>query len=245
MTEAPTPSDQHSVLIIEDDSAIIRGLKDSYSRKKYQVYTAMDGEQALEIAFSTPVDLILLDIMLPKINGFDVCAQIREAQIDTPIIMLTAKGHEDDIVRGLNLGADDYVTKPFSINQLHARSQAFIRRHAKSQTHSYHFGDFNLCTQTHRLTRHISQERQEKQETQAPIKLTPKEYNMLAFFLSRAGHALTRETLLNAVWRNSLLTTERSVDRCVTTLRKKIETNPRSPKFIQSIRDVGYRFVID
>lgn len=224
-----------TILIIEDDYAIIRGLKDSYSTKGFSVTTAMDGEQAIQIALHNSFDLILLDVMLPKANGFEVCARIREAEIETPIIMLTARGDEDDIVRALNLGADDYVTKPFSIKQLHARSDAFIRRHCRNKISEYRFGAFTLNVTTHQL---IGREG-------VPIDLSPKEYALLKLFLSREGCALTRQTILNVVWKSSVLTTERSVDRCVNTLRKKIESNPKESKHIQSIRDIGYRFLSD
>lgn len=220
------------VLIIEDDYAIIRGLKDSYSKKGYEVSTAMDGEQAIESVLASEYDLILLDIMLPKANGFEICSRIREAEINTPIIMLTARGDEEDIVKGLNLGADDYVTKPFSIKQLHARSEAFIRRHSRNKVNEYRFGDFILNLTTRQLTNLDGTE----------VKLSPKEYALLQLFVSREGYALTRQTILNVVWKSSILTTERSVDRCVNTLRKKIEKNPKKPVFIQSIRDIGYRF---
>lgn len=225
----------YKVLIIEDDYAIMRGLRDSYTKKGYQVYTAMDGEQAIATALTTKVDLILLDIMLPKANGFEICARIREAEIETPIIMLTARGEEDDVVRGLNLGADDYVTKPFSIKQLHARSEAFIRRHTKHKVQEYNFGDYNFNLTTRELIR-LPNER---------IKLSPKEFDLLHVFLTRQDRVLTRETILNVVWKSSIITTTRSVDRCVTTLRKKIESDSKNPTFIQSVRDVGYRFVGD
>lgn len=220
------------VLIIEDDYAIIRGLKDSYSKKGYEVSTAMDGEQAIESVLANEYDLILLDIMLPKANGFEICSRIREAEINTPIIMLTARGDEEDIVKGLNLGADDYVTKPFSIKQLHARSEAFIRRHSRNKVNEYRFGDFILNLTTRQLSNQDGD----------VIKLSPKEYALLQLFVSREGYALTRQTILNVVWKSSILTTERSVDRCVNTLRKKIENNSKKPTFIQSIRDIGYRF---
>lgn len=222
-----------SILIVEDDSAIIRALKESFNEKNYIVYTAMDGESALDTALNTPVDIILLDVMLPKISGFDICTRLRAEGVDCPVIMLTSKGEECDIVRGLNLGADDYVTKPFSIEQLQARCAAFIRRHKRVTPSVFHFGSYTLCGLTRKLT----------DDQDKVIALAPKEYTLLQFFLSRAGHALTRETLLKAVWKNRLLITDRSVDRCVNTLRKKIEENTRRPLFIQSIRDVGYRFV--
>lgn len=222
-----------AVLIIEDDSTIIRALKDSFLARNYVVHTAMDGETALSMALSESLDLILMDIMLPKLTGFELCARLRDEDIECPIIMLTSRGEEKDIVKGLNLGADDYVTKPFSMEQLHARCSAFIRRFTKNRPNEYHFGPYTLSNLTHKLTHQNGNE----------IALAPKEYALLQTFVSRAGHALTRETLLKAAWKNRLLVTDRSVDRCVNTLRKKIEKDTRRPTYIQSIRDVGYRFV--
>ena len=220
----------NTVLIIEDDSSLIRGLKDNFISAGYIVSTAMDGDTGLAIALQSKPDIIVLDIMLPKRDGFDVCYHLREAQLNMPVIMLTAKGQEADIVRGLNLGADDYVTKPFSIKELLARVQAFLRRHQKN-SENYQFGDFTLDRTSHKLL-HSDRE----------VPLTPKEFGLLDLMTRREGHALTRETILNAVWHSSLLTTTRSVDRCVNTLRKKIEKNPKKPNYIKSIRDIGYRF---
>lgn len=222
-----------NILIVEDDYAIIRGLKDSFIGKGHYVTTAMDGEEALKAVKEQDFDLIFLDIMLPKINGFEVCSHIRESEIETPIIILTAKGEDEDVVRGLNLGADDYVAKPFSITQVHARANALLRRYSKSTPQEYSFGTFTL---------HLGS-RELRDDNKNIIKLTPKEYAMLEFFLRKEGQALTRETLLNAVWHSSVLTTTRSVDRCVNTLRKKIEENSKVPQFIKSVRDVGYKFI--
>ncbi|WP_370980589.1 response regulator transcription factor [Agaribacterium sp. ZY112] len=225
-------SNRNRILIIEDDYAIMRGLRDSYDQKGYDVSFEMDGEKALNTALNNEFDIILLDLMLPLMNGFEICEKIREADIDTPIIMLTAKGEEENIVRGLNLGADDYVVKPFSINQLHARCEAFIRRYKAKQPQLFEFSDYILDTKAKTLTH----------KERGLIKLTPKEYKMLLYFLRKQGQALTRNNLLNAVWHSSILTTERSVDRCVNTLRKKIEQDSKKPRYIVSIRDVGYRF---
>jgi DNA-binding response OmpR family regulator len=144
--------------------------------------------------------------------------------------MLTAKGQEDDIVRGLELGADDYVTKPFSIRELLARVKAFLRRQGP-ETSACEFGDCRLDLTAHKLFK------KEKE-----LELTAKEFRLLEFFVKRAGRALTRDSILDAVWGNEVIVTDRSVDRCVTTLRSKIETDPREPVFIQTIRDIGYRF---
>ncbi len=220
-----------SVLIIEDDSTLLRGLQDNFELRGYRVQTATDGETGLEAALSGEPDLVILDIMLPKLNGFEICRQIRESELDMPIIMLTAKGQEEDIVRGLNLGADDYMTKPFSVRELLARSAAFLRRRNASAPQFYEFGDCLLDLRSHRLTRNGEE-----------LELSPKEFRLLELFLRQAGRALTRDEILRSVWGRGVLVTSRSVDRCITTLRSKIEPNPRRPQWIQTIRDVGYRF---
>jgi DNA-binding response OmpR family regulator len=168
--------------------------------------------------------------MLPKVNGYEVCRMARSRQLDMPIIMLTAKGQEEDIIRGLELGADDYVTKPFSIRELLARVKAFLRRQS-ADTAAYEFGDFRLDLVSHKLFR-MNKE----------VELTAKEFRLLEFFVKRAGRALTRDSILDAVWGDEVIVTDRSVDRCVTTLRGKIESDSRHPEFIQTIRDIGYRF---
>ncbi len=220
-----------TILIIEDDPALTRGLKDNFQSRGYVVHCAADGKTGLDIALDVNPDLIILDIMLPEMSGYDVCEIIREAKLEMPIIMLTASGQEKDIIRGLNLGADDYVTKPFSIKELLARVQAFLRRAADGVQESYHFGEFKLETSSHRLLR---------DDTEIP--LTPKEYDLLQLFLNRSGRALTRDEIINVVWGINIFVTQRSVDRCVTTLRKKIEPDPTRPTFIRTIMDVGYRF---
>ena len=220
-----------SILIIEDDPVLLRGLNDNFRTQGYDVRSAGDGSAGLAAALGEPPDLVLLDIMLPKLNGFEVCRRIRERQLDMPIIMLTAKGQEEDIVQGLELGADDYVTKPFSIRELLARVKALLRRRAAGDEPIYRIGDAKLDLVSHKLTR--------GGET---IPLTTKEYRMLEYFVSRPNRALARSDIMNNVWGRSVIVTSRSVDRCVTTLRGKIEPDPRSPTFIQTIRDIGYRF---
>jgi DNA-binding response OmpR family regulator len=218
------------VLIIEDDAALLRGLKDNFETQGYDVRTASDGQKGLEALLHNPPDLVLLDLMLPKVNGYEICRRARSANLDIPIIMLTAKGQEDDIVRGLELGADDYVTKPFSIRELIARVKAFLRR-KPAETATFEFGDFRLDLTAHKLFRHGLE-----------VALTAKEFRLLEFFVKRAGRALTRDNILDAVWGREVLVTDRSVDRCVTTLRSKIEPDPRNPEFVKTIRDIGYRF---
>lgn len=220
-----------TVLIIEDDPTMLIGLKDNFEFKGYKVLTAADGEKGLKAALNSRPDLILLDIMLPKINGYEICRLIREEKLATPIIMLTAKGEESDIVLGLNLGADDYVTKPFSIKELLARAAAFLRRAKKEVQDAYEFGDFRLDLSARRLTRKGRE-----------IELSPKEFNLLEYFIKKPGRALTRDEILNAVWGYDCVVTSRSIDRFVTTLRNKIEPDPARPIFIHTIRQIGYRF---
>jgi DNA-binding response OmpR family regulator len=220
-----------TVLIIEDDEAMLRGLTDNFRTQGYEVRTARDGRLGLSVALADPTDLILLDIMLPKMNGFEVCREIRRNKLDTTIIMLTAKGQEDDVIRGLDLGADDYVTKPFSVRELLARANAFLRRKDEPTREYVEFGECRLDFAAHKLHRAGKE-----------IVLTTKEYRLLELFVRRAGRALTRGEILNSVWGSSVIVTYRSVDRCVTTLRGKIETDPRRPQWIKTIRDVGYRF---
>jgi DNA-binding response OmpR family regulator len=218
------------ILIVEDDPALLRGLKDNFETQGYQVRTANDGQKALDALAKEPPDLLLLDLMLPKVNGYEICKSVRARQLDLPIIMLTAKGQEDDIVRGLELGADDYVTKPFSIRELLARVKAFLRRQAAVDD-AMAFGEFLLDRTAHKLFRRGVE-----------VELTSKEFRLLEFFVQRAGRALTRDGILDAVWGNDVIVTDRSVDRCITTLRSKIESDPHNPVFVRTIRDIGYRF---
>jgi DNA-binding response OmpR family regulator len=220
-----------TVLIIEDDSTLLRGLEDNFRSRGYVVRTASDGRQGLSAALSDPPDLILLDIMLPKINGYEVCRVIRERGLRMPIIMLTARGQEEDIVRGLDLGADDYVTKPFGIRELLARAHALLRRGETAVPEVYRFGDCELDLASHRLSR-----------KGVEVPLTAKEFRMLEHFASRPGRALTRNQILDAVWGRAVIVTGRSVDRCVATLRSKIEPEPERPRHVKTVREIGYRF---
>jgi DNA-binding response OmpR family regulator len=220
-----------SILIIEDDPALLRGLSDNFRSQGYDVRTASDGNAGLAAALGEPPDLLLLDIMLPKLNGYEICRQVREQELSLPIIMLTAKGQEEEIVRGLELGADDYVTKPFSIRELLARVKALLRRRSTSEETHFPIGDATLDLVSHKLTR-----------AGAEIPLTTKEYRMLEYFVRRPNRALARCDIMNEVWGRSVIVTSRSVDRCITTLRSKLEPDPRTPTFIHTIRDVGYRF---
>jgi DNA-binding response OmpR family regulator len=219
------------ILIVEDDSALLRGLKDNFLTRGCVVDTAADGETGLTAALSGVHDLVLLDIMIPKVNGYEICRAMRERGVEVPIIILTAKGQEEDIILGLNLGADDYVTKPFRIRELLARANAFLRRRNMQAAEVLRFGEFELDPAAHKLFRNGKE-----------VELTGKEFRLLEYFVLRRGRALARDGILDAVWGNSVIVTPRSVDRCVTTLRGKIEQNPRQPRLIHTIRDIGYRF---
>ena len=218
------------ILIIEDDPALLRGLKDNFETAGYSVRTANDGQKGLDSLFKEEPHLLLLDLMLPKVNGYEICRQARSRQLAMPIIMLTARGQEEDIVRGLELGADDYVTKPFSIRELLARVKAFLRRQT-TEAPSYEFGNCRLDLTSHKAYKNDKE-----------LELTAKEFRLLEYFVKRPGRALTRDSILDGVWGNDVIVTDRSVDRCVTTLRGKIEKDPHNPVFIQTIRDIGYRF---
>jgi DNA-binding response OmpR family regulator len=220
-----------SILIVEDEPALQRGLMDNFRSHGYQVRTANDGSLGLAMALEEPPDLLLLDIMLPKLNGYEICRRLREQKLGMPIIMLTAKGQEEEIVQGLELGADDYVTKPFSIRELLARVKALLRRRPADDDAVYEIGDATLNLGSHKLTR-----------DGAEVPLTTKEYRMLEYFVRRPNRALARSDIIDNVWGRSVIVTSRSVDRCVTTLRSKIEQNPHHPTLIQTIRDIGYRF---
>jgi two-component system, OmpR family, alkaline phosphatase synthesis response regulator PhoP len=218
------------ILLIEDEPALARGLSDTLRARGFDVEVAGDGERGLEAALKGHADLILLDLMLPKVNGYEVCRAIRQQGIDTPILMLTAKSQEQDVILGLNLGADDYITKPFRVGELIARAQAFLRRRGPTAS-VVQFGDCEIDLRSRTFRRAGSD-----------VDLTSKEFALLAYFVTRPGCALSRDVILNAVWGVSVFVSPRSIDRCVTTLRAKVEPDPHRPTYIQTIRDIGYRF---
>jgi DNA-binding response OmpR family regulator len=220
-----------TVLIVEDDPTMLRGLKDNFEFHGYHVLTAEDGEAGLNAALNARPGLIVLDIMLPKINGFEVCRLIRKENLAMPIVMLTAKGEESDIVLGLSLGADDYVTKPFSIKELLARAEALLRRTRQTEPEVYQFGECRLDIPARRFTR-----------AEEEVKLSPKEFKLLELFVKHPGRALTRDEILNLVWGYDSFVGARSIDRFVTTLRNKIEPDPHNPVYIHTVREVGYKF---
>jgi DNA-binding response OmpR family regulator len=220
-----------TVLIVEDDPAMLRGLKDNFESKGYYVLMATDGKQGLETALKEKPDLLILDIMLPEINGYEVCSHIREAGLDMPIIMLTAKDQEADIVLGLNLGADDYVTKPFSIKELMARVEAFLRRHKEPEPPVYEFGDCRLDIAARAFRCHGTE-----------VGLTPGEFKMLHLFVQKSGCPLTRDEIRSAVWGYSHFISVRDIDKAVESLQSKMEPDPCRPQFIHVIPNIGYKF---
>ena len=222
---------QETILIVEDDKTILRGLKDNFKFEGFTVITAEDGEEGLEKALDTKPDLIILDLMLPGMNGYEICRELREENLKMPIIMLTAKNQESDIVLGLNLGANDYVTKPFRIKELIARVNAFLRSQRNKEVTRYGFGEFELDLDLRKLTRNGKD-----------ITLTPKEYGVISLLIAHPDRVFTRDQILNSIWGYNIAVTRRSVDRCINSLRNKIESNPAKPVYIKTVREVGYRF---
>ncbi len=218
------------VLLIEDEPALARGVSDMLRSRGFDVEVAADGQHGLDAALSGRADLLLLDVMLPKVNGYEICRAVRSHGLDVPILMLTAKGQEGDIILGLNLGADDYITKPFRSGELIARVRAFLRRRRGSQP-VCRFGDCEIDLRARKVLRAGTE-----------LELTAKEFALLAYFAARPGCALPRDVILNAVWGSSVFVTPRSIDRCVATLRAKVEPDPHNPVFIQTVREIGYRF---
>ncbi len=219
------------ILIVEDEPSIAMVLDDDLRREGYQTEVATDGDTAARKARSEDWDLILLDVMLPKKDGFEVCRELRRTGIQTPILLLTAKTQEAEKVLGLELGADDYVTKPYSARELRGRIKALLRRSAVRTAEIRRFGDAELD-----LTRC------ELRRGGKAIELSALEYKLLAVFVKRAGRVLTRAQLLDEVWGSETHVTDRVVDNQVVNLRKKIEPDPGRPRHLIALRGLGYRF---
>jgi DNA-binding response OmpR family regulator len=222
-----------TVLIVEDDPALRRGLEDNFRIKGYDILSARDGNEGLENALKERPDLIILDVMLPGIDGYEVCSHIRARELDMPIIMLTARTAESDIVLGLDAGADDYVGKPFSIRELLARANAFMRRRGACEPLVYEFGRCRLDTRSRTLLRRGHE-----------VALTPGEFKILRLFLRNAGTPLTREQIRAAVWGHARFVSLRDVDRAVATLQAKIEPDPSRAPYIRRGENRDYRFEV-
>jgi DNA-binding response OmpR family regulator len=207
------------------------GLEDDLKLEGYEVEVVRDGETASRRAREQSFDLLILDVMLPHKDGFEVCRELRRAGLRTPVILLTAKTQESDKVLGLELGADDYVTKPFSPRELRARVKAALRRAAGEMPEIYRFGDAE-----------VNFARCELRRAGKPVDVTPIEFKLLATFIRHRGHTLNRDKLLEAVWGRGTFVTDRAVDTHITNLRKKIESKASEPQFLVSVRGMGYRF---
>jgi two-component system alkaline phosphatase synthesis response regulator PhoP len=221
------------VLIVEDDEAMAVALHDGFKYEGYEVKVADDGATGLKMAIEGSYDLVILDVMLPKLSGLDVCKRVRRSGSRVPIIMLTARGQEIDKVLGLKVGADDYVTKPFSFLELMARVEAVLRRCSGYSEHvdSYEFGDIS-----------IDFKRSEARKGEEPISLSPREFKLLRFLIDHRGEVLPRERLLDAVWGYDDVPFTRTVDMHIAKLRKKIEDKPSDPAFIVTVHRLGYKF---
>ena len=223
-----------TILVIEDDVSILRGLIDNIKFEGYEVLSASDGHAGLKLALEDSTDLVLLDIMLPGLSGYDICRKVKEQKPDLPIIMVTARGKEVDKVAGLDFGADDYVTKPFSIPELMARIRAVLRRYQddKPVPERYTFGNVVLDFKKYQTL-----------VNGKDVHLSAREYAILRFLIARAEEVIHRHDLLDEVWGYESYPTTRTVDNYILDLRKKLEEDPSHPKHILSIRGAGYKFV--
>jgi len=225
---------KETILVVEDDASIAKGLEKNLRFEGFSVFTAPDGERGLELAVDKAPDLVVLDVMMPRMNGFEVLRELRRRDIQVPVIVLTAKGEEMDKVRGLDLGADDYLTKPFSLPELLARIQAVLRRKRRfeREIERVAFGRVEVDFRARTVT--VDGE---------AIEMTAREIDLLRFFLSREGEALDRQEILNRVWGFDYFGTDRTVDNFINRLRQKLEADPDMPRHFITVRGVGYRFV--
>ena len=223
------------ILIIEDARNIRMALEDDFTFEGYKVDTASTGPEGLEKALDMDLDIILLDLMLPELDGLEICKELRRRNIGTPIIMLTAKSQEFDKVLGLELGADDYITKPFSTFELHARVKALLRRSEirdqQTAATSIQLGPFELDPSKYEFTKNGES-----------VQLTTIEFALMKMLMQHAGHVLKRDDILNSIWGEEVYITSRTVDTHIANLRKKIENDPDQSRWITGIRGVGYKF---
>jgi DNA-binding response OmpR family regulator len=222
------------ILIIEDEKDMVTGLKFNLEARDYSVITAFDGEAGYQKALEEMPDLVILDLMLPKLNGYEVCKRLKKEIPELPIIMLTAKSQEAEIVTGLELGADDYITKPFSVLELLARIKTLFRRiKSGSEIPEVHrFGNLE-----------INFKKYEARKKGNPLKLSPREYELLKCFIEREGEIVSRDELLKEVWGYGSFPNTRTIDTHIAKLRHKIEDNPEEPKLIVTIHGIGYKFL--
>lgn len=234
--DAEQPVKPSRILVIEDEPDMVLGLKDNFEFEGYEVVTAADGATGLERARALKPDLLILDIMLPKLSGLEVCKTLRGEGFEAPIIMLTARGQEIDKVVGLELGADDYVTKPFSIRELLARVRAILRRTegTKKRLARYRFADLELDFESYKAKRGGE-----------ALDLSPREFELLRYLIERKGETVTRDQLLEDVWGYESYPSTRTVDTHIAKLRAKIGDSGSEPRYILTMHGVGYKFIED
>ena len=223
------------ILVIEDDDAIRKALVDDFTFEGFCVESAVMGNEGLKKAFDPDIDIILLDVMLPEMDGFEICKELRKNGIETPIVMLTAKSQEVDMILGLEFGADDYITKPYSSRELHARVKAVLRRRNCEKGNpiesQFKFGDFEINFRKYTCFR-----------KEKSINLTSLEFALLHCLINKREQVVSRNEILDLVWGEDIMVAPRSVDTHISKLRKKIEDNPSSPRWIIGFRGVGYKF---
>ncbi len=224
------------ILIVEDEVALAEGLRDNFEVEGYQVLLAHDGEEGLKTARSERPDIIILDVMMPKLSGFDVCKALRSGGDQTPIIMLTARTEEVDRVLGLELGADDYVAKPFSMRELTARVKAVLRRRPGKKSKEARIDDIGKIKVD--FDHYLAYDQSNNQ-----IDMTFKEFEILKFFIQNKGRTVSRDELLDKVWGYEIYPTSRTVDNHIVKLRKKIEQDPERPKHILTVYGIGYKYI--
>ena len=222
------------ILIVEDEPNMVSGLRDNFEFEGYEVITAPDGVAGLDRALRESPDLVVLDVMMPRMSGLDVCKQLKAKRPSVPVIMLTARGQEVDKVVGLELGADDYVTKPFSIRELLARVKAVLRRvhSVPKEQEKYSFGDVEVDLKKCQVSKQGRE-----------LEFSSKEFDLLKYFLCHSGETLSRDKLLEDVWGYDHFPTTRTVDAHIVRLRQKLEPVPEEPKFILTVHGTGYKFV--
>lgn len=226
------------ILIVDDELNMVKGLKDNLEFEGYYVDTALEGNSGLQKVLQSRYDLILLDIMLPGISGFDICKAARKEGVNTPIILLTAKGEEIDKVLGLELGADDYITKPFSLRELLARIKAILRRAPNGQEGN-HEPEFVILGNIK-----VSFKNYQAFEGNKEIKMSHKEFEVLHYLYKNEGNTVHRDDLMSSVWSIDYDITTRTVDNFILKLRQKIETDPNNPKVILTVHGVGYKMIL-
>jgi DNA-binding response OmpR family regulator len=226
------------ILIIEDELNMVNGLKDNLEFEGYEVETAVEGDSGLQKILQNKYDLILLDIMLPQISGFDICKAARKEGVNTPIVLLTAKGEEIDKVLGLELGADDYITKPFSLRELLARIKAILRRSPMGNVDDGEPGFISIGTIKVNFKNYLAM------EGTSEIKMSHKEFEVLHFLYKNAGKTIHRDDIISTVWSIDYDITTRTVDNFILKLRHKIEADPNNPKIILTVHGIGYKMIL-